>query len=59
MVDLVGQYNKIKPEVDSAIQEILSTAAFINGPHVKSFQEIHRYRRSHRSSSPETCSCRY
>ena len=39
MVDLVGQYNKIKPEVDSAIQEILSTAAFINGPHVKSFQE--------------------
>ena len=34
MVDLVGQYNKIKPEVDSAIQEILSTAAFINGPHV-------------------------
>lgn len=39
MVDLVGQYNKIKPEVDSAIQEILSTAAFINGPHVKTFQE--------------------
>ena len=39
MVDLVGQYNKIKPEVDSAIQEILSTAAFINGPHVRSFQD--------------------
>lgn len=39
MVDLVGQYNKIKPEVDSAIQEILSTAAFINGPHVKTFKE--------------------
>ena len=39
MVDLVGQYNKIKPEVDSAIQEILSKASFINGPHVKSFQE--------------------
>ena len=39
MVDLVGQYNKIKPEVDSAIQEILSSASFINGPHVKSFQE--------------------
>ncbi|MBR2051164.1 MAG: DegT/DnrJ/EryC1/StrS family aminotransferase [Bacteroidales bacterium] len=39
MVDLVGQYNKIKPEVDSAIQEILSTASFINGPHVKKFQE--------------------
>ena len=39
MVDLVGQYNKIKPEVDSAIQDILSTASFINGPHVKRFQE--------------------
>ena len=39
MVDLVGQYNKIKPEVDSAIQDILSTAAFINGPHVKRLQE--------------------
>ena len=39
MVDLVGQYNKIKPEVDSAIQDILSTASFINGPHVKKFQE--------------------
>lgn len=39
MVDLVGQYNKIKPEVDSAIQEILSTATFINGPYVKKFQE--------------------
>ena len=39
MVDLVGQYNKIKPEVDNAIQEILSTAAFINGPYVKKFQE--------------------
>ena len=39
MVDLVGQYNKIKTEVDSAIQEILSTAAFINGPYVKKFQE--------------------
>lgn len=39
MVDLVGQYNKIKPEVDSAIQDILSTASFINGPHVRKFQE--------------------
>ncbi len=39
MVDLVGQYNKIKSEVDSAILDILSKASFINGPHVKKFQE--------------------
>lgn len=39
MVDLVGQYNKIKPEVDAAIGEILSNASFINGPAVKSFQQ--------------------
>lgn len=39
MVDLVGQYNKIKSEVDSAILDILSKASFINGPHVKNFQE--------------------
>ncbi len=38
MVDLVGQYNKIKTEVDSAIAEILSNASFINGPAVKQFQ---------------------
>lgn len=38
MVDLVGQYKKIKPEVDSAISEILSNASFINGPAVKQFQ---------------------
>ena len=39
MVDLVGQYQKIKPEVDAAILEILSNASFINGPAVKSFQQ--------------------
>lgn len=39
MVDLVGQYNKIKPEVDAAIQQVLSTAGFIGGPFVKKFQE--------------------
>jgi UDP-2-acetamido-2-deoxy-ribo-hexuluronate aminotransferase len=38
MVDLVGQYNKIKPEVDSAIAEILTNASYINGPAVKKFQ---------------------
>ena len=39
MVDLIGQYQKIKPEVDAAIFEILSNASFINGPAVKSFQQ--------------------
>lgn len=38
MVDLVGQYKKIKPEVDAALAEILSNASFINGPAVKQFQ---------------------
>lgn len=39
MVDLVGQYKKIKPEVDKAIIKIMDEAAFIGGPTVKSFQK--------------------
>lgn len=39
MVDLVGQYKKIKPEVDEAIIEIMNKASFINGPAVRQFQE--------------------
>jgi len=39
MVDLKSQYQKIKPEVDKGIQEVLDTCAFINGPAVKRFQE--------------------
>jgi dTDP-4-amino-4,6-dideoxygalactose transaminase len=39
MVDLKGQYEKIKPEVDNAIQEVIDKTAFINGPHVKNFTE--------------------
>lgn len=38
MVDLVGQYEKIKPEIDRAIEEVIKSAAFINGPAVKRFQ---------------------
>ncbi len=38
MVDLVSQYQNIKPEVDQAISEILESAQFINGPAVKQFQ---------------------
>lgn len=39
MVDLVGQYEKIKPEVDAAMQGVLNSASFINGPEVKSFEK--------------------
>lgn len=38
MVDLVGQYEKIKPEIDAAIQEVILSSRFINGPAVKNFQ---------------------
>lgn len=39
MVDLHGQYLKIKPEVDKGIQEVIDSCAFINGPQVKEFAE--------------------
>ncbi len=39
MVDLQSQYYKIKPEVDNAIAGVMNSAAFINGPEVKSFQK--------------------
>lgn len=39
MVDLKGQYQKIKPEIDAAIQEVIDTTAFINGPAVKEFSQ--------------------
>ena len=38
MVDLVGQYEKIKPAVDEALMGVMGSAAFIKGPEVKSFQ---------------------
>jgi dTDP-4-amino-4,6-dideoxygalactose transaminase len=38
MVDLVSQLEKIKPSVEAVINEVLSTAQFINGPEVKGFQ---------------------
>jgi dTDP-4-amino-4,6-dideoxygalactose transaminase len=38
MVDLVGQYQKIKPEVDAAIREVVESAYFVGGPAVKQFQ---------------------
>ena len=37
MVDLKGQYLKIKDEVDAGIQNVINNTAFINGPIVKDF----------------------
>lgn len=37
MVNLHGQYLKIKSQVDRGIQEVIDTCAFINGPQVKDF----------------------
>ncbi|GET32586.1 hypothetical protein PbJCM13498_14490 [Prolixibacter bellariivorans] len=37
MVDLHGQYLKMKPEIDQAIQEVIDSSAFINGQPVKEF----------------------
>lgn len=39
MVDLGGQYLKIKKEIDLAIQGVIDSCAFINGPEVKTFQK--------------------
>lgn len=39
MVDLHGQYIKIKNEVDSAIQKVIDTTAFIRGKDVGLFQD--------------------
>jgi UDP-2-acetamido-2-deoxy-ribo-hexuluronate aminotransferase len=38
MVDLHGQYRKIKSKVDEAVISCISNSAFINGPAVKEFQ---------------------
>jgi dTDP-4-amino-4,6-dideoxygalactose transaminase len=44
MVDLQSQYYKIKNEVDNAVLKVMDSAAFINGPEVKSFQtELESY----------------
>ena len=39
MVDLQTQNFKIKNEVDNAVLNVMESAAFINGPEVKSFQK--------------------
>jgi dTDP-4-amino-4,6-dideoxygalactose transaminase len=37
MVDLHRQYLRLKPDVDRAMQQVLESTAFINGPQVKEF----------------------
>ncbi len=44
MVDLQGQYNSVKDQINSSLQEIMNTSAFINGPEVQNFQkELEEY----------------
>lgn len=39
MVDLAGQYQRLKHEIDPAIQEVLNEASYINGKQVKDFEK--------------------
>lgn len=39
MVDLKGQYEKIKDEINNKVLDVLSSTAYINGPDVNSFQK--------------------
>jgi len=38
MVDLKGQYNEIKTEIDQAVISCIASTSYINGPAVKKFQ---------------------
>lgn len=37
MVDLQGQYKRLKSEIDTEIQKVLNTSSYINGPAVQEF----------------------
>ena len=39
MVDLQSQYQKIKPQVDEKVLNVMQSAQFINGPEVQLFQK--------------------
>src|SRR6185503_11436504 len=39
MVDLHTQYLRIKPEIDKAIESVLTSTAFIQGPQVREFAD--------------------
>ncbi len=38
-LDLHQQYLDIKPEIDSAIADVIADTAFVGGPHVKRFEQ--------------------
>ena len=39
MVDLQGQYEPLKAQIQASLAEVLDSAAFINGPQVQAFQK--------------------
>lgn len=39
MVDLKGQYQRIKSEIDAAVLDVVQSCAYINGPEVQAFEE--------------------
>ena len=39
MLDLTGQYQRIKPEIDEAIQEVLDTGKYVNGPQIEALEK--------------------
>jgi UDP-2-acetamido-2-deoxy-ribo-hexuluronate aminotransferase len=44
MVDLKGQYEAIKEQIDSSVIDVIESTAFINGPEVHAFQkELEEY----------------
>ena len=44
MVDLKGQYDRVKANIDQAISEVLNSSLFINGPAVHDFaEELSKY----------------
>lgn len=44
MVDLIAQYEKIQPQIDKAVIDVIRSSAYINGPEVKAFKaELEAY----------------
>ncbi len=39
MADLRAQYERLKPEIDEAINSVLQSTAFVKGPEIKKFEE--------------------
>jgi dTDP-4-amino-4,6-dideoxygalactose transaminase len=40
-VDLEEQYNRLRPEIDEAIQSVIDDTAFVRGPYVSDFEEAY------------------